>query len=544
MRTLFSFIAAIALCISAQSSAFADDPTPMAEIISGLGIAFEGEDAAVAKVAAEVTSYDAGGQDSGFEWSELYVDGDGKLSMEEVEGSEATAISDLIIGAMKDAEADTGFRTDNLWIMISAMLVFIMHLGFAALESGLTQAKNTVNILFKNTLVPCIGLVSYALIGFNLMYPVGNWIVEGYFPAFVPMIAIDMADPAAFYANMTSAYAGYTWWTDFIFQGMFAATAATIISGCVAERIKLGSFLVFGALVVTFVYPILGSWHWGGGWLSEAGFVDFAGSTLVHSVGGWAGLAAILVLGPRKGKYVDGQVRPILPSNLPLATIGVFLLWFGWFGFNGGSQLDADPVGVSYVLVTTSIAAALGGLAGGLTSWIFSKKPDLTMALNGILAGLVGITAAPDTSLTMAVITGLSSGVIVYFAVLFFDKIKIDDPVGALSVHLVCGIWGTLAGALGSYGPKSSVLSLTVLLPLSFHWSWLSSSKQLWASVSAKRKRSKVSTHTNMVSVLTTAWRSSHARRSALDTWDMLLDVSGGRHQAVWFAHSRLAICP
>ncbi|MFW5828843.1 MAG: ammonium transporter [Planctomycetota bacterium] len=343
--------------------------------------------------------------------------------------------------------ADAVFRTDNLWILMAAFLVFIMHLGFATLETGLTRAKNTTNILFKNVMIICIGLLTYAICGFNLMYPgfadgTGNEIIG--FAGWGIVGKAGLGDAGL----TTNAYADYSYWADFIFQGMFAATAATIISGCVAERIKLAPFLIFATIYVGFLYPWVGSWHWGLGWLYDNGFYDFAGSTLVHSVGGWGGLAAILVLGPRKGKYgADGSVRPILGHNLPLATIGVFLLWFGWFGFNGGSVLSASPADVAYVVTTTSIAAAIGGITAGLTSWIVGKKPDLTMALNGILAGLVGITAAPDTTMTLTVIVGLVCGVVVYFAVLFFDKIKIDDPVGALSVHLVCGIIGTLFAA-------------------------------------------------------------------------------------------------
>ena len=360
------------------------------------------------------------------------------------------------------------FRTDNLWILIAAFLVFIMHLGFATLETGLTQAKNTVNILFKNTFIICIGLLTYAICGFNLMYPGfadDSAKIFGFAGFGIPGIA-EIGNPD--YINPTLYGLDMTTWADFIFQGMFAATAATIISGCVAERIKLLPFLVFTTIYVGFLYPWLGSWKWGGGWLADKGFVDFAGSTLVHSVGGWGGLAAILVLGPRKGKYVDGKVRPILPSNLPLATIGVFLLWFGWFGFNGGSVLNADPASVSYVVTTTSIAAAIGGLVAGTISWLVGGKPDLTMALNGILAGLVGITAGPDTSLTLTCIIGVVCGVAVYFSVLALDAIKIDDPVGALSVHLTCGIIGTLFAAFSDNGGDGGSLGVQFLGVISY----------------------------------------------------------------------------
>lgn len=341
--------------------------------------------------------------------------------------------------------------------MISAALVFIMHLGFACVESGLTQAKNTVNILFKNTLIPCIGLLTYALCGFNLMYP---GFADGDPQFWFKFSGFGITTDAA---GVTSAYnAGYTYWTDFLFQAMFAATAATIVSGAVAERVKLGTFMVFSVLFVAIAYPIAGSWKWGGGWLNrlETPFYDFAGSTLVHSVGGWGALAGILLLGPRLGKYLPGgKTKPILGHSMPLATIGVFLLWLGWFGFNGGSVLSADPALVSLTLVTTCLAAAAGGVAAALTSVIFLKKPDLSMALNGILAGLVGITAGADkmaAGSSMAI--GAIAGVLVVFSVLFIDKIKIDDPVGAVSVHLVCGIWGTLA--VGLFGELASTAQL------------------------------------------------------------------------------------
>ncbi len=353
--------------------------------------------------------------------------------------------------------SDELWTTNNLWIMIAGMLVFIMHLGFATLESGLTRAKNTVNILFKNTFIVCIGVLTYALCGFNIMYP-GDF--NGFFSldAVQGFISVDLDNTEAVASNLTSSYnVGYTWYTDFFFQAMFAATAATIVSGAVAERIKLSSFLVFITLLVAVSYPITGSWQWGGGFLAEMGFHDFAGSTLVHSVGGWAALAMVILLGPRLGKYnADGSSNAIPGHNLVMAAIGVFLLWFGWFGFNGGSVLSAEAKSVSLVLVTTSIAAAAGGIAAGVASWLFSSKPDVTMALNGILAGLVGITAGADQmNVWQAVLIGLIAGVIVYFSVLMFDKIKIDDPVGAISVHLVCGIWGTLA--VGVFGAKAGV---------------------------------------------------------------------------------------
>ena len=342
---------------------------------------------------------------------------------------------------------DAIFIVNNTWMLVATFLVFVMHLGFAALESGLTRAKNTVNILFKNTVIVAIGVLTYALMGFALMYPGESWILGD----IIGFAGLGIDAPAGAAGAIDYNNATYTYWTDFIFQGMFAATAATIVSGAVAERIKLSSFMIFSALYVMLVYPVIGSWGWGGGWLDGIGFHDFAGSTLVHSVGGWAALAGVLFLGPRYGKYVKGIIKPIMGHNMPLATIGVFMLWLGWFGFNGGSVLSADPVSVSFVFVTTTLAACAGIMGAMATSWTVQEKPDLSMVLNGCLAGLVGITAGADiVSVPAAVIIGLIAGVLVVFAVLGFDRLRLDDPVGALSVHLVCGIWGTLAVGLFS----------------------------------------------------------------------------------------------
>lgn len=342
------------------------------------------------------------------------------------------------------------FTVNNLWILIAAALVFLMHLGFASVESGLTQSKNTVNVLFKNVFIVCMGALVYALWGFNAMYPGDAWTIKGFFALGSPILgSIEGAETVA---KLTSEYASYTYWSDFIFQAMFAATAATIISGAVAERIKLPSFMLAATVIVLFFYPISGSWQWGGGWLSEKGFVDFAGSSLVHAFGGYAALAAVILLGARKGKFVDGKIKPILGHSMPLATIGVFLLFLGWFGFNGGSVLSADPVAVSFVFVTTGLAGFAGGMAAIFTSWILLKKPDLSMCLNGMLAGLVGITAGADSIAPWwAVLVGAVGGVLVVISVLVLDKLKIDDPVGAISVHGICGNWGTLAvGIFGS----------------------------------------------------------------------------------------------
>ena len=348
------------------------------------------------------------------------------------------------------------FTVNNLWICISAALVFIMHLGFASLEAGLTQQKNTVNILFKNVWIISTGVLLYAMWGFNAMYPgefnnffsTGSWFGQ----------SLDDV------SQTTDAYnAGYTWWGDFVFQAMFAATGATIVSGAVAERIKLPAFMLFAVLLVGFAYPITGSWKWGAGWLDDRGFYDFAGSSVVHGFGGFAALAAVLVLGPRSGKFTAQGIKPIPGHSMPLATIGVFLLWLGWYGFNGGSVLSADPKLVSFVFVTTTLGACAGAVTAIATSWIFNKKPDLSMALNGILAGLVGITAGADTvSEFSAILMGGVAGVIVVFAIVFFDKLRIDDPVGAISVHGVCGIWGTIAVGIFSTNPDHSLVEQVI----------------------------------------------------------------------------------
>lgn len=354
--------------------------------------------------------------------------------------------------------ADAMFTVNNTWMLVSAFLVFIMHLGFATLESGLTQAKNTVNILFKNVSIIAIGILTYTLCGFNLMYP-------GDFNGYFGFSGFGISAPAGVAGLIEYANGAYTYFTDFIFQAMFAATAATIVSGAVAERIKLSSFLIFSTIYVAFVYPIVGSWTWGAGWLADKNFHDFAGSTLVHSVGGWAALIGAYTLGPRLGKYgKNGNIKPILGHNMPLAAIGVFLLWFGWYGFNGGSVLSADPGGVSLVFVTTTLAAAAGVIGAMVTSWYISKKPDLSMILNGSLAGLVGITAGADVISPMnSGIVGFIAGIIVVLSVIQLDKLKIDDPVGAISVHLVCGIWGTLAVGIFSSEYNLGIQALGVL---------------------------------------------------------------------------------
>ena len=346
--------------------------------------------------------------------------------------------------------------TNNVWMMLCAALVFFMHLGFSFLEIGLTRQKNTINILFKNFFIITMGLITYCFIGFNLMYP-GDFNIIGAFGGVLGFAGAGL-DAAA--AADLSYSEGYTYWTDFLFQGMFAATAGTIISGAVAERIKINSFMLIVLLYVSIVYPIVGSWQWGSGFLSsftdEVGFYDFAGSTLVHSVGGWGALVIIYLLGARKGKFdSDGKALAIPGSNIPLSAAGVLILWLGWFGFNGGSVLSADPANTSLVLVTTCLAAAAGGLGAALFSGFLYKNLDLTMFMNGVLGGLVGITAGADQmGPTEAIIIGAIGGIIVVLGVALLDKCKLDDPVGAIPVHLFAGIWGTLA--VGIFGASAS----------------------------------------------------------------------------------------
>jgi Amt family ammonium transporter len=328
----------------------------------------------------------------------------------------------------------TILTVNNVWMMVCTALVFFMHLGFSFLEIGLTRQKNTINILFKNFFVITVGLLLYCIGGFNLMYP-------GFEDGDMGILKFAGFGISAPEGGMGFGYAdgGYTWWTDFLFQGMFAATAATIVSGAVAERIKLSGFMLFAVLYVGLIYPIVGAWKWGGGFLDAWGFYDFAGSTLVHSVGGWGALITIYLLGARIGKFdKDGKPK-------------AFILWLGWFGFNGGSVLSADPELTSLTLVTTSLAAAAGGVAATFFSNLLYKNFDLTMFMNGVLGGLVGITAGADQmSPTDAIIIGLIAGVIVVLGIALIDKLKLDDPVGAVAVHLICGIWGTLA--VGIFG--------------------------------------------------------------------------------------------
>jgi ammonium transporter, Amt family len=350
--------------------------------------------------------------------------------------------------------AELKVAIDTLWVAIAAFLVFFMNAGFCMLETGFCRQKNAVNVLSKNLIVFALATVAFWAIGFGLMFGDGNDFIglNGFF--------LEGADnsPATGEAYK-GVFDGISWAgvplaAKFLFQLVFAGTAATIVSGAVAERIKFVDFLIFSLLLVGILYPITGHWIWGAGWLADKGFWDFAGSTVVHSVGGWAALMGAAFLGPRIGKYQDGQVVAMPGHNMSIATLGCLILWLGWFGFNPGSVMAADPGAITHIALTTNMAGAVGGIAATITAWLYLGKPDLSMIINGILAGLVAITAScAYVSIGSSFIIGLIAGVIVVFSVTFFDKLGIDDPVGATSVHLVCGIWGTLAVGLWSVGP-------------------------------------------------------------------------------------------
>ncbi len=350
--------------------------------------------------------------------------------------------------------ADLKIAIDTLWVAIAAFLVFFMNAGFCMLETGFCRQKNAVNVLAKNLIVFALSTVAFWAIGFGLMFGDGNDFIglNGFF------LAGQDNSPATgeAYKGVFSAlsWTGVPLAAKFLFQLVFAGTAATIVSGAVAERIKFVDFLIFSVLLVGIAYPITGHWIWGAGWLADMGFWDFAGSTVVHSVGGWAALMGAAFLGPRIGKYQDKQVVALPGHNMSIATLGCLILWLGWFGFNPGSVMAADPSAITHIALTTNMAGAVGGIAATITAWLYLGKPDLSMIINGILAGLVGVTAScAYVSIGSSVVIGLIAGIIVVFAVPFFDKLGIDDPVGATSVHLVCGVWGTLAVGLFSVGP-------------------------------------------------------------------------------------------
>ncbi len=359
---------------------------------------------------------------------------------------------------------EIGYILTSFMFLVTGFLVMWMAAGFTMLEAGLVRQKNTTMQLMKNVSLFSLAAIMYYLIGYNLMYPGDGWSIPGWLGAF-GFAAMEPVGLAETETDLTYAAVG----SDFYFQLMFCATTASIVSGTLAERIKLWPFLIFTIVLTGLIYPIQASWKWGGGFLdTNLGFLDFAGSTVVHSVGGWAALAGALILGPRLGKYKDGRVHPMPGANLPLATLGTFILWMGWFGFNGGSQLYMDTAGniadISRIFANTNTAAAGGALAALITTQLMYGKPDLTMVLNGALAGLVSITAEPLTpSLGVATLIGAVGGVIVVFAVPFLDKLKIDDVVGAIPVHLFCGIWGTVAVVLTNgdatlFGQIASIL--------------------------------------------------------------------------------------
>jgi Amt family ammonium transporter len=354
---------------------------------------------------------------------------------------------------MADSISSNKVALDTVWVMLAAFLVFFMNLGFALVESGFCRVKNTVNILFKNFVVFAASSIAFLVIGFGLMFGDGNPLF-GQNGLFFAGGADNSPATGDAYQGVYHAlnWTGVPLWAKFFFQLVFAGTAATIVSGAVAERIKFKSFLLFTLFLVGIVYPIGGHLIWGGGWLASKGFLDFAGSTVVHSIGGWAALAGILFLGPRLGKFGPGGKINVIPGhNMTSAAIGVFVLWFGWFGFNPGSTMAADGASIAHIATTTNIAAAAGTLSSMIAAWLFLKKPDLGITLNGCLAGLVAITAGcAFVSVTSALVIGLISGVLVVAAVIFFDKIRIDDPVGATAVHLANGVFGTIALGLFS----------------------------------------------------------------------------------------------
>jgi Amt family ammonium transporter len=345
---------------------------------------------------------------------------------------------------------ETKVIVDTMWVLITAMLVFFMNLGFAAVESGFARAKNCVNIMSKNFVVFGVSSLGFLILGWGLMFGDGSGFI-GLKGLFFAGGADNSPAIGEAYKGVYSAisWTGVPLWAKFFFQLVFCGTAATIVSGAVAERIKYMAFIIFSFVMAMFIYPVVGHWIWGGGWLAKIGTFDFAGSTVVHSVGGWSALAGVIMLGPRIGKYGNGHIKAIPGHNLSLATVGTFVLWFGWFGFNPGSTMAADPNAISHIAVTTNTAAAAAIMSATIISWLLLGKPDLGMTLNGCLAGLVAITApCAFVSVGSSLIIGLIAGVLVVLAVMMFDRLHLDDPVGALSVHLVNGVFGTICVGL------------------------------------------------------------------------------------------------
>ena len=360
-------------------------------------------------------------------------------------------------GTLKKVE-DAKYMGDTLWVLVAAFLVFFMQAGFAMVESGFTRAKNAVNILMKNLMDFSMGSIAYWAIGFAIMFGAGNAFMgtSGWFVPSQTLTEGAAASTSIFSSLEWSSVPTYAAW---LFQLVFAATAATIVSGAMAERTQFKSYLIYSIFITGIIYPIVGHWIWGGGWLSDLGMSDFAGSTVVHSTGGWLALTGAIVLGPRIGKYdAEGKPRPIAGHNLPLAALGVFILWLGWFGFNPGSQMGADALEISSIAITTNLAAAAGAITAMITAWIILGKPDAGMSLNGALAGLVAITAGcASVTPTSAAIIGALGGIVVVLSVLLFEKLRIDDPVGAISVHGTCGALGTIL--LGFFDSSSGVFA-------------------------------------------------------------------------------------
>ncbi len=353
-------------------------------------------------------------------------------------------------------ELTGAFLANNMWLLVATILVIFMNAGFAMVEAGMCRQKNAVNILAKNLFVFALAVTSYWFIGFGIMY-YGDPIIPGvlYFKGlfFDPAVTAEMISGAELVPSV-----------DFLFQAAFAGTAATIVSGLVAERIKFGEFVIFALVLTAFIYPVAGSWKWNGGWLDQMGFIDFAGSSIVHSVGAWAGLVGAALLGPRIGKYVGGKPQAMPGHNMSIATLGALILWIGWYGFNPGSQLAMDQW-VPYVAVTTTMGAAGGAIGATVTSTVTSKKPDLTMIINGILAGLVSVTAGcGELTFVGAWVAGLIGGIIVVFSVAALDAAGIDDPVGAFSVHGVCGVWGTVVIGLWGFNIQGDGAPLGLLV--------------------------------------------------------------------------------
>jgi len=362
------------------------------------------------------------------------------------------------------AELNAAFLANNLWLLVATILVIFMNAGFAMVEAGMCRQKNAVNILAKNLFVFALAVTSYWFVGYSLMY--GDPVIAGslYFNGlfFDPTVTPELIGEGGLVPTV-----------DFLFQAAFAGTAATIVSGLVAERVKFGEFVVFSLILTAFIYPIAGSWQWNGGWLSEAGFIDFAGSSIVHSVGAWAGLVGAYLLGPRIGKFVNGRAQAMPGHNMAIATLGALILWIGWYGFNPGSQLAMDQW-VPYVAVTTTLAAAGGAIGATAITTLKDGKPDLTMIINGILAGLVSVTAGcGNLTMSGAWLAGLVGGGIVVYSVAALDSLRIDDPVGAFSVHGVCGIWGTVVVGLWGYDIQGTGAGLGLFTGGGFGQLWI-----------------------------------------------------------------------